>query len=314
MPWTDRIGRRVKLQDIHVLLTVVQAGSMGKAALKLATSQSAVSRAVSDLEHALKVKLLERSPVGVEPTKYGRALVECGTTVFDDLRQGMKTIDFLADPSVGEIKIGGNEAVIAGLLPTIYGRLRRRYPGINIHAVQAGTDAQQHAALREKTVDLIVGRADHPPNEAVKLEMLFRERVHIVAGARNPLTRRRKIELAELVNEPWTLPPPETQVGRSFVEAFEACGLEYPKRGVAFGHIHLHRALVENGPFLAFLPDSILRFGSDRQAIKVLPVKCPVQPLPVSIMTLRGRIETPAVQLFIEAAREVARPLANLQQ
>src|SRR5882757_6859295 len=130
MTHTDRIERRVKLHDLHALMTVAQAGSMGKGARLLNTSQPAVSRSIADLERAVGVRLLDRSRRGVELTKYGRALIDCGSAIFDDLRQGLKQIAFLADPMVGEIRIGGNEAIIAGLLATVYERLRRRYPRI----------------------------------------------------------------------------------------------------------------------------------------------------------------------------------------
>ena len=67
----DRIERRLKLHDVRVLMSVVEAGSMAKAAECLGTSQPAVSRSIADLEHTLGVRLLERSPRGVEPTQYG---------------------------------------------------------------------------------------------------------------------------------------------------------------------------------------------------------------------------------------------------
>ena len=68
MQLSDRIGRRMKLHDLHVLMTVVQAGSMGKAAQRLNTSQPAISRSIAELEHALGVRLLDRHRQGVEPT------------------------------------------------------------------------------------------------------------------------------------------------------------------------------------------------------------------------------------------------------
>jgi len=68
----ERIERRLKLHDVRVLMSVVEAGSMNRAAERLGTSQPAVSRAIADLEHALGVSLLDRSPAGVEPTQYGR--------------------------------------------------------------------------------------------------------------------------------------------------------------------------------------------------------------------------------------------------
>jgi DNA-binding transcriptional LysR family regulator len=106
MQLSDRIGRRLKLQDLHVLMTVVQAGSMGKAAERLNTVQPSISRSIAELEHALGVRLLDRHRQGIEPTEYGRALLDCGVAVFDDLRQGVKNIEFLADPAAGEVRIG----------------------------------------------------------------------------------------------------------------------------------------------------------------------------------------------------------------
>src|ERR1700741_1545802 len=87
---SDRIGRRIKLQDLHVLMAVVHAGSMGKAARTLNPSQPNIFKSIADLEHALGVTLLDRHRRGVEPTQYGRALLDCGMTVFDELRQGVR--------------------------------------------------------------------------------------------------------------------------------------------------------------------------------------------------------------------------------
>jgi DNA-binding transcriptional LysR family regulator len=86
MQWEDRIGRRVKLQDMHILLATVQCGSMGKAATHLAISQPVVSRSIAGLEHALGVRLLDRTRGGVEPTIYGRALLNHGLAAFNELK------------------------------------------------------------------------------------------------------------------------------------------------------------------------------------------------------------------------------------
>ena len=101
MRWADRIGRRLKLRDLHVLSAVVQWGSMAKAAQHLAVSQPVVSAAIADLEHTIGVRLLDRSRRGVEPTIYGRALLKHGMVAFDALKQGMKEIEFLAESHRG---------------------------------------------------------------------------------------------------------------------------------------------------------------------------------------------------------------------
>ena len=142
---SDRIGYRVKLHDLHVLMTVAEAGSMGKAAQCLNTTQPAVSRSVAALENALGVRLLDRNRQGVQPTEHGRAFLACGLAVFDDLRQGAKSIEFLSDPRSREITVGGNEAFIAGRLAVDH--LRDRYPGVAIHAKNLPTPTEQFHAL-----------------------------------------------------------------------------------------------------------------------------------------------------------------------
>src|SRR5262245_50334025 len=123
----DRIERRLKLHDVRVLMSVVEAGSMAKAAQRLGTSQPAVSRSIADLENTLGVRLLERSAWGVEPTQYGEAIIRRGLAVFDELRQGVKDIEFLADPTAGELRIGCPEAIASGpVLEVINGIARRQ--------------------------------------------------------------------------------------------------------------------------------------------------------------------------------------------
>ena len=105
MDLDDRALRRLKLSDLRLFHAVVQRGGMAKAAAHLSISQPAVSKAIAALEHTLGVRLLERHPQGVEPTLFGRALLKGGIAVFDELKQSMKEIEFLADPTAGELRI-----------------------------------------------------------------------------------------------------------------------------------------------------------------------------------------------------------------
>src|ERR1700732_3841565 len=155
MQLSDRIGRRVKLHDLHVLLAVVQAGSMSKAAALLNTGQPAISRSIADLEQMIGVRLLDRSAQGVEPTAYGRALLDGGTAVFDDLRQAVKNIEFLADPTAGEVRIGCPSFLAASFVPGVVDRLSRRYPRIVFHLVTSPPETA-HRELSERNVDLLI--------------------------------------------------------------------------------------------------------------------------------------------------------------
>lgn len=311
MQVSDRIGRRLKLHDLHVLMAVVQAGSMSKAAELLNTTQPAVSRSIADLEHAFGVRLLDRSRQGVEPTEYGRALLEGGVAMFDDLRQAVKNIEFLADPTAGEIRVGAHDPLIVGVLPAVFDRLHWKYPGISIRAIPISQNAQQYRSLRERDIDLLLGRIMSPIQEDISAETLFHDRIKIVAGPKSKWAQHRKVDLTDLADEPWCLPPLDTLIGSLVADAFRARGVKFPPRGVVWATASHICAVLPRGPYLGTLPASLLRFGVNLPRLKILPVDLPIPPWPVGVMTLKNRTLTPVVKLFMEFARDVVKPMIN---
>jgi len=311
MQLSDRFGSRMKLQDLHVLMTVVQAGSMGKAAQILNTTQPNVSRSIGELEHALGVRLLDRHRQGIEPTEYGRALLDCGMAVFDDLRQGMRNIAFLADPTAGELRIGTTAFLAASFVSALVDRLSRRYPRIVFHLVTGYTETL-HRELAERKVDLLIVRGSGPvADPRYDFEFLFDDSYVVAAGAQNKWVRRRRIEIAELANELWVLPPPDSVIGSIVMDAFRASGLDYPRVSVVTDCPHMRISLLATGRFVTVFPASAFRFLTKRSELKVLPVELPMARRPNGIVTLRNRALSPVAKIFIDCAREVAKPLAK---
>jgi DNA-binding transcriptional LysR family regulator len=311
MDWADRIGRRVKLRDLHVLLAVSQWGSMAKAARHLSTSQPVVSKTIAELEHALGVRLLDRSPQGIVPTMYGRSLMNRGLAIFDELREGIKELEFLADPAAGELRIGCPETMHAGLLPAIMERLAARHPRVILHAVQAYTVTEEFRELRERTVDLMLGRVSRPLDDDLEAEVLYEDRLFVVAAAGSTWARRRKVTLADLAGEPWVNAPSDSIVGSYLAEIFAADGLTPPKPSVVSFSMYLRNVLLASGRHVAVLPGSVLRFSAERFGLRALPIRLPATRASVSIITLKGRTLSPVARVFAECAREVARPVAQ---
>src|SRR5262245_35000599 len=162
MQWADRIGRRVKLRDLHILLAVAQYGGMSKAAAALSISHPVISKTVSDLERTLGVRLFDRTAQGVEPTIYGQAMLTCGLAVFDEMRQGLKHVEALSEALTGELRIGCPEVMAAGLLPMIADRLLKKYPGIQLQTLSADTHREQYQELRARNVELLLGPIPKP--------------------------------------------------------------------------------------------------------------------------------------------------------
>lgn len=311
-PWEARIGRRLRLRDLHVFMTVLRRGSMGKAAVELSVSQPAISKAIADLEHTMGVRLLDRTAQGVEPTRYGEALLKWGSAVFDDLRQGVKEIEFLSDPTTGEVRIGTTEVASAGLVPAVIDRVSRQFPRLEFSILLARTIELQYRDLRERSVDLILGRMVTPnTDEDLNFDILFDDPLLVVAGVNSKWSKRRSIDAAELLDEPWCLSPYDNFVGSRVAEAFHVRGLDRPRRVVTTTSIQLVAALLATGRFLAVLSGSTLRLSGKRLGLKPVPVDLSVQGGPVGIVTLRNRTLSPVSQLFIEHAREVAKPLSK---
>src|SRR4051812_26568619 len=177
-----RVGRRLKLRHMEILLAVVETGSMAKAGTRLAISQPAISRAIAEMEHTLGVPVLDRSPRGVEPTQYGRVLLKRGLAAFDEVAQAVKDIDFLADPAVGELSIGTTPGLAEGIVLSVLERISAQYPRIVVHVVPGGS-LSQFESLRQRRTELGFGGITEPFSHAdIEAEPLYAEPLTVVAG------------------------------------------------------------------------------------------------------------------------------------
>lgn len=309
--WETRLGRRLKLRDLHILLTIVKWGSMAKAAAQLGMSQPAVSEAIERLEDALRVRLLDRSPKGVEPTIYARALLKRGHVALDELKQGIRDIEFLADPAVGEIRVGCPESLAAGFLPAVVDRLSGRYPRISVHVVAAQPGEQEFRELRERSVDLLLGRMFKPlSGDAVQAETLYQDTFFVVASTRSPWANRRKIALSALMEERWILFPEDSVSGLYIEQGFRANGLELPPQRMTSFSMQMRFHLLASGRFLTVLHGSVLRFNAKRWSLRALPIDLGIQAVPVVIFTSKNRTVSPVVSLFIGEAHKTARSMS----
>jgi DNA-binding transcriptional LysR family regulator len=313
--WESRIGRRLRLRDLHILFTTVQQGSMAKAAQTLRVTQPAISKVIAELEHTLGVRLLDRGARGVEPTTYGRALLARSNAAFDELRQSVRDIEHLADPSVGEVRIGCQETFAAAILPSVIHRFSQSYPRVALHVDQLGSLAAESSALRGRTIDigmfLLVKPHDDNFADDLNVEVLFLEQMVIVAGRQSRWARRRKVDLTELVDEPWVITESDTLSYLRLKEAFAARGLGMPKRIVQTVSTHLRVNLAASGSHIATLPNSTLRVYGERFALKALPVDFPDRSWPAVIVTLKNRTLSPVVERFIQHVRDFTRPMRS---
>jgi DNA-binding transcriptional LysR family regulator len=313
--WESQVGRRLRLRDLHVFSTVARMGSMGKAAQELRVSQPAVSEVIADLEHAVGARLLDRTPQGISVTPCGAALERRVLAVFDELKQGVKDIEFLLDPTAGEVRIGCPESISAAILQPILESFTLKFPRVVLDVDTVNTLSFPQK-LRDRSLDVVLARGGWPVDDTQLLgdfnvETLYDDQLVIAAGTCSAWARRRKVNIADLRDESWILTSGERFNYQVIAAAFRSRGVEMPRISMRTISVHLRANMVATGRFISTFPRSVLDLYAGRLGLKVLPIELPDATWPVKIATLRHRSLSAVVERFIACAQEIASPTAR---
>ena len=256
------------------------------------------------MEHTLGAPLLDRSARGVELTEHGRVLVERTRIIFDEMKQGIKEIEHLADPTQGEVRIGVIEPV-AAVLSEIIRRLTRRYPRITYHVTVGDTDMLA-GKLRDRALDVVLTRWNALTQaDDLVAETLYTSILAIVADKCHPMVTRKRLTLADLMQEQWALPPPDTFLGRVVEDLFERKRLPLPSSIVTTTSTLMRLNLMANGRFLSVLPTTMLRHRSYKPWLRAVKVDLGDSGGLMSAITIKDRRSSAAMKLFLEASHAV---------
>ena len=129
---------------------------------------------------------LNRSPRGIEPTHYADALLKRASTVFDELKQGVRDIEFLADPTGGDVRVGCAELftarVIAGNYRKVGAAVSEDHGSCGLRAARNGGGGGGGGKF------FFVGRISMLfSHDDLSTEVLYEEQYYVVVGAHNPL-------------------------------------------------------------------------------------------------------------------------------
>jgi DNA-binding transcriptional LysR family regulator len=218
-------------------------------------------------------------------------------------------------PNAGQLAASMNPTMRlargSSVVATVVDRLSRQYPRVSVHLLAAEA-AMIYQALEEREVEVVIAGIFGPVTKVnMNAEFLYDDPFVVAAGARNPWCRRRRIKLADLMNEPWALPPRDSPTGPIVVEVFRASGLGLPHAALVASSIPARNALLASGRFLTMVPASVLKLTGGNEEIKALPVDIPKVGRPIGILTLKNRTLSPVAQLFVAAVRDVASSISR---
>lgn len=308
MSWDDRIGRRLRLKDLHTLQVVADAGSMAGASRQLALSQPAISKAIADMEHVVGARLLDRSAHGVELTGSGRLLMARSRIIFDELREGIKDIESASDPTRGEVRIGTTEP-ITGFVAEVISKLSQSYPRVT-YQVSVSDTTTLVRDLRERALDIVITRwtADAVADD-LAAEALLKAPLAVLADRRHPLLKRKKLSLADTMGEAWTLSPPDSFLGRVVVDVFRRRKLSLPPVIVTTLSVHMRLNLLASGRYLTMLPARMVRQRANHAWLRALDIDLPESSGPIASITVKKRSIGGALKLFQQACRDADRDI-----
>ncbi len=245
---------------------------------------------------------------------YADAILKRSVTVFDELRQGVRDIQFLADPTSGAVAIGYTD-MLEAIVPTIVDRFSEQYPRIVVRAELVRSPiAELLPALRDRTFDLILARPSRDDNETtddIQADFLVEDPMIVVTGAHSRWARRRKIDLADLIDASWILPPPDGLTHRFIADAYRKRNLDPPEVKLLSSTIDLRVSLLASGRFVSVLPRSVYLRDRVRFGLKMLPVAVPTLSWPLTIMSLKNRTLSPVIERFIDCAHRVAKMVSG---
>jgi DNA-binding transcriptional LysR family regulator len=301
---------KLRLRQIRVLLAIAEHGTLIEAAAHLRLSQPAVTKHLLDLENIFGLKLFDRSHRGVSPTQFGEILIEHAKRMVAELRYASEKLNALSTGQIGSVSVGIFLAAAPVLLPKAIALLKNRQSGVSVTIVEGATD-ELLPMLGVGTLDLVVGRLpDGPDAPAFTHEVLYAEPMDIVVRAGHPLTRRRKLKLADLESARWILPPTGTTVRREIEDYFRSENLLLPTDFVVSGSLVTNRRLVLEADLIGVFSRGLIRNDEDSGLMAVLPLSLPTASRPISITYRSDRAMTPAADLLCQCLRAAAAELA----
>ncbi len=238
-------------------------------------------------------------------------LLRCGINVFDEMQQGLRSLEHLSDPNSGEVRLGCTDIILHSLVPPIVRKFSAKYPGVQLDVKLTNPGEHQIQELRERKIDLLMTRATGQRDD-FHSEVLFDEPFVFVVGAHSDLARKRRIALTDIIEGNWVLPPYDSAPGVLVGEVFRANGFSPPKPLVKTIAIQLTVSLIASGEFVGILPTSVAALSANQAALRVLPLKSPGPRISAEIVFLKNRTLSPAVESFINCTREVAKSLVHL--
>jgi DNA-binding transcriptional LysR family regulator len=291
----------LNVRELRAFLSIVDRGSLGRAAGAMCITQPGLSRIIKDMEGRLGTKLFDRQTRGMVLTESGEALLPHARLILFELLQATEAVDAIRGLRGGRVRIGAVATIARSIVPLAIAQLVMKEPGLRVELIEAVED-QLLAALIHREIDLAIA-APLPTTDdiAAVAECLHTDRYHVFCAATHPLASRRKLTLAELLAQRWVMPGAGARPRELFEEVIRNAGHTMPEIVVETRSPSVIAAVVAATPLLGWLPYPLVSTEEAAGRVKVLKVpQLTITRRFTVYRRRRGLLSEPALRLLRE--------------
>jgi len=245
--------RLITMTQIRAFIATADAGSFIAAARKTGLSQTAIHRAVGDLEYVAGIKLIERRGQGLWLNNFGKKLALGARLAVAELNAAISDIGLEMDGET--ISIGASPLSRTFLVPAAMAKLIDQEPKARINIVE-GSWRELTESLREGVIDMIVGAVR--PSDIADLDQipLYEDCLVVAAGKQHPLAGTKHPSIDMLSHYPWIVGPANSPLRAHWERLFK--GHELPPSPIDCGSVMIIGRLLTDGNYLTLLsPDQV---------------------------------------------------------
>jgi DNA-binding transcriptional LysR family regulator len=301
------IRSHFKLRQLAFLVRIDEERCLARAAACMGLAQPAASKLLRQIETSLGVKLFERHARGVAPTPYGEIMVRHARLAVSAIELAREEIAGLKSGLSGKTAIGTIVNPGTVLLPAAIKRMKESYPGVLV-SVELDASRQLVERLLQGHLDVVLARVLDPPlADELVYEPLAADEPHaIIASAKHPLAGRQGLQLEDLIEQPWILPPPGSLVRERLLALCAERGWSLPTNIVEAAALPVITSLLQQSAMVVALPEEVVLPYCQVGILSVLVRNLPLGIGAFGLITRRHHPLSPGAKLLLNTIRELA--------
>ena len=289
-----------------LFVALAEESNMHRAADKLGMTQPAASRLLKELEDQFDVKFFERHPRGLKPTWYGEIMIRHARAILSSMDQAHLEISEWRAGLQGSIRLGAIIGPSTTLIPRLIARMQALAPKVRVSVVMDSSQ-ELDKLLHDGGVDIVLARLVNDSKSSHVNHVFAKNVIYtVVVNATHPLADASSLELKDLMDYSWILPPSSSVLMQYFEGLLRRQKLEMMSNPIETVALPVLTSLIQQTNMVALLETDVAQIYAKHGMMKMLPIELDFDMDPYCIITAQNRALSPSVQLALSVLKELS--------